>query len=80
MKEVSYETLSTAVRALSERITALDERIEVSLSFGNPVSLKLSVDCFGLLSPEGAAELAEHLGSAANLAKGFQYNGCTVRR
>ena len=55
MKEVSYETLSTAVRALSERITALDERIEVSLAFGNPVSLKLSVDCFGLLSPEWAA-------------------------
>ena len=46
MKEVTYETLSTAVRALSERITALDE----------------------------------HLGSAADLAKGFQYNGCTVRR
>lgn len=80
MKEVSYETLSTAVRALSERITALDERIEVSLAFGNPVSLKLSVDCFGLLSPEGAAELAEHLGSAADLAKGFKYNGCTILR
>lgn len=80
MKEVTYETLSTAVRALSERITALDERIEVSLAFGNPVSLKLSVDCFGLLSPEGAAELAEHLESAATLAKGFRYNDCTIRR
>ena len=80
MKEVTYETLSTAVRALSERITALDERIEVSLAFGNPVSLKLSVDCFGLLSPEGAAELAEHLGSAATLAKDFQYNVCTILR
>ena len=73
MKEVTYETLSTAVRALSERI-------EVSLAFGNPVSLKLSVDCFGLLSPEGAAELAEHLGSAADLAKDFKYNGCTILR
>lgn len=80
MKEVTYETLSTAVRALSERITALDERIEVSLSFGNPVKLKLSVDCFGLLSPEGAADLAQHLESAATLAKGFQYNGCTILR
>lgn len=80
MKEVTYETLSTAVRALSERITALDERIEVSLAFGNPVSLKLSVNCFGLLSPEGAAELAEHLESAATLAKGFRYNDCTIRR
>ena len=80
MKEVTYETLSTAVRALSERITALDERIEVSLAFGNPVKLKLSVDCFGLLSPEGAADLAQHLESAATLAKDFQYNGCTVRR
>lgn len=80
MKEVSYETLSTAVRALSERITALDERIEVSLAFGNPVKLKLSVDCFGLLSPEGAAELARHLESAATLAKDFQYNGCTILR
>lgn len=80
MKEVTYETLSTAVRTLSERITELDERIEVSLAFGNPVSLKLSVDCFGLLSPEGAAELAEHLGSAADLAKDFKYNGCTILR
>ena len=80
MKEVAYKTLSTAVRSLSEQITALDERIEVSLAFGNPVKLKLSVDCFGLLSPEGAAELAEHLGSAADLAKGFQYNGCTILR
>lgn len=80
MKEVTYETLSTAVRALSERITALDERIEVSLAFGNPVKLKLSVDCFGLLSPEGAADLAQHLESAATLAKGFKYNGCTILR
>lgn len=80
MKEVTYETLSTAVRTLSERITALDERIEVSLAFGNPVKLKLSVDCFGLLSPEGAADLAQHLESAATLAKDFQYNGCTILR
>ena len=50
------------------------------MAFGNPVSLKLSVDCFGLLSPEGAAELAEHLGSAADLAKDFKYNGCTILR
>lgn len=40
MKEVTYETLSTAVRALSERITALDERIEVSLAFDHPQGIR----------------------------------------
>ncbi len=39
MKKVTYETLIQQCGSLSERITALDERIEVSLAFGNPVKL-----------------------------------------
>ena len=79
MKMVTYKVLGKAMRELTEQVTELDESIEIRLVFGEKVEISISMD-WATMDAARAAELAEHLATAAELVKNFKYAGYTIVR